>query len=109
MSENIRVTEKRYSSLVIVSESVVRHLGGFKIYFSNTSSRQEGYFVHEDKTITAENIYNISLPNIVTRSIEVQRFGILTICEILVLQGGKKVVFFFSLIRIQYKILIIDV
>lgn len=76
--------------MVFVSENVFQHLGGFKIFFSN-GTVEESHTVFVDDSKNASNTYNISLPNIITRIIEVQRPGVLTICEILVLRGGKPV------------------
>lgn len=67
-------------------EDDVRQLDGFKLFLSNNT---EGVLSQQNYTPQDGFIYTASLPNVLVRIIELQRIGILTICEVEVSRGGK--------------------
>lgn len=67
---------------------VIRQLGGFQMLLSN-SSKDEGMVVFNGEKTDSNYTYRVKLSNILSRYITIQRNGILTLCEIIVEEGGK--------------------
>lgn len=55
-----------------ISEAEVRHLGNFKIILSNLTDIEGGY-EYQDNVIGDNITFHVYFPNILTRTIEVQR------------------------------------
>lgn len=70
-------------------ESTIQHLNGFEVMVSNSTDRP-GMNVFTGDVNDLRAYYTVYIPDIMARFITIQRTGVLTICEIAVIEGGIK-------------------
>lgn len=73
--------------MVCFSEKAFRDLNGFDIILRQNAS--DPGVTKRDNKILENNMCEIKVSNTLAKSIEIRRPGILTICEIRVVEGGK--------------------
>lgn len=85
-----------------MSEDVVHHLGGFKLLLSN-KSKDDGMVVYKSNPSDSDVIYPVVLHDILSRFVTITRNGILTICEVVILEGGIQQIINDSIFTELYK------
>lgn len=68
-------------------EKEMHQLGGFRVIISNTTN-EDGTIAFVDNMTDIRANYSINMGNILARQITIERFGLLTICEVSVYEGG---------------------
>ena len=67
---------------------------------NSNEDKPDVYSYNKSLFTTSDNRYEISLNNILARYIKIDRLGVLTICEVVVIEGSKynllKSIFFFK-------------
>lgn len=66
---------------------MIHHLGGFKLLLANTS-KDDGFVVYRSNASDVDVVYSILLHGALARFVTVGRLSILTICEVIILEGG---------------------
>lgn len=75
-------------------EDIVHHLGGFELLLANTSRRvNDGYLVYISNSSDSDIFHSVILQDTLARFITITRFGVLTICEIEIYEGGNVLLF----------------
>lgn len=73
--------------MFVSSEFSIQHLNGFEVVVS-TVSDIPGMTIFKGGVNDMRSNYTVKIPNVYARFITIQRPGVLTICEIVVIEGG---------------------
>lgn len=73
--------------MFVSPESSIQHLNGFEVVVS-TVSDMPGMTIFKGDVNDMRANYTVKIPNVYARFITIQRPGVLTICEIVVIEGG---------------------
>ena len=88
-------------------EYVARQLNGFEVLLSNSTGDDGANLMFNSHTSDTNYTYPVQLLDTMARYIRIKRYGILTMCEVIVEEGGTYNALTYTLLR-QHVVLYIN-